>query len=197
MNRNTREANLKVLETKLPNVKVVEPKVFKDARGFFMESYNKRVMKEHGIFSDFVQDNRSFSCKNVLRGLHYQIGKPQAKLVSVVQGKVFDVAVDIRKGSPTFGVWVGVELSAENKRQLYIPEGFAHGFLVLSEVAEYHYKCSDFYAPEEERGILWRDESLSIEWPLDGASPIMSKKDSLYRPLSDIDSCDLPDYRTC
>jgi len=161
----------------LPEVLVLEPRVFADARGFFFESYNHRRFETAiGRNVRFVQDNHSCSLHNVLRGLHYQISQPQGKLVRVVRGEVFDVAVDIRKSSPTFGQWVGEVLSAANKRQLWIPEGFAHGFLVLSESAEFLYKTTDYYAPQFERTILWNDPSLAIRWPVEG-EPLLSEKD--------------------
>ncbi len=168
---------MKVHRTAIPDVLLIEPKVFEDKRGFFFESYNQKVFKEKGIDVTFVQDNHSRSRKWVLRGLHYQICMPQAKLVRVVVGKIFDVAVDIRRSSPTFGKWVGVELSAENKKQLYIPEGFAHGFLVLSDWAEVLYKTTNFYSPECDRTIIWNDPILNIAWPLNGQSPVLSDKD--------------------
>jgi dTDP-4-dehydrorhamnose 3,5-epimerase len=165
------------IATKIPEILIIEPKVFGDARGFFFESFNAKVFREAtGIKTQFVQDNHSRSSKNVLRGLHYQIKQPQAKLIRVVGGEIFDVAVDIRKNSPTFGQWVGEKLSAENKRQMWIPEGFAHGFLVLSEVAEVLYKTTDFYAPEYERCILWNDPDVGINWNL-ATAPILSAKD--------------------
>ena len=185
--------NLK--ETEIPGVCILEPRVFRDSRGFFMESYNKRTLEKLGIERDFVQDNHSKSTKFVLRGLHYQLGSPQAKLVSVVKGRVFDVAVDIRRGSPYFGKWVGVELSEDNRRQFFVPEGFAHGFLVLSEEAEFQYKCSDFYAPSQERGLLWCDDRLGIQWPIpEGVEPILSEKDLAHPDLQKIDSRELPLY---
>ncbi|OEU61254.1 MAG: dTDP-4-dehydrorhamnose 3,5-epimerase [Desulfuromonadales bacterium C00003094] len=168
---------MKIVATDLPEVLIVEPKVFGDQRGFFYESFNQKVWEETtGIKSRFVQDNHSRSTKGVLRGLHYQIRQPQGKLVRVVVGEVFDVAVDIRRNSPTFKQWVGVHLTAANKRQLWVPEGFAHGFLVLSEVAEFLYKATDYYAPEHERGIVWDDPELGIEWPLT-EEPTVSAKD--------------------
>lgn len=168
---------MQIQRTAIPDVLVIEPKVFGDDRGFFYESFNARRFKElTGISAVFVQDNHSRSAKNVLRGLHYQIQQPQGKLVRVVAGEVFDVAVDIRKNSPTFGQWVGVLLSAENNRQMWIPEGFAHGFVVTSEYAEFLYKTTDYWAPEYERSILWSDPAIGIEWPIDGA-PILSAKD--------------------
>lgn len=167
-----------VIPTKIPDLLIVEPKVFGDDRGFFYESFNQKDFCEAiGQKVDFVQDNHSKSAKNVLRGLHYQVSpKAQGKLVRVVQGEVFDVAVDIRKDSKTFGQWVGVTLSAENKKQLWIPAGFAHGFLTLSETAEFLYKTTDYYAPEYERCILWNDATLAVAWPL-LESPVMSSKD--------------------
>jgi dTDP-4-dehydrorhamnose 3,5-epimerase len=161
----------------IPDVVLIEPKVFGDERGFFFESFNQKRFEEAiGKPVQFVQDNHSRSAKNVLRGLHYQIQHPQGKLVRVVQGEVFDVAVDLRKSSPTFGKWVGEILSADNKRQLWIPEGFAHGFVVLSDTAEFLYKTTDYYAPAYERCILWNDQVLKIEWPV-GIQPILSAKD--------------------
>lgn len=167
-----------VIPTKIPDLLIVEPKVFGDDRGFFYESFNQKDFCEViGQKVDFVQDNHSKSAKNVLRGLHYQVSpKAQGKLVRVVQGEVFDVAVDIRKGSKTLGQWVGVTLSAESKKQLWIPAGFAHGFLTLSETAEFLYKTTDYYAPEYERCILWDDATLAVAWPL-LETPVMSSKD--------------------
>lgn len=171
---------MNVIETAIPEVKIFEPRVFGDDRGFFFESYNERTFNGAvGREVRFVQDNHSLSTRGVLRGLHYQIQQPQGKLVRVVSGEVFDVAVDLRKGSATFSRWVGVNLSAENKRQLWVPEGFAHGFLVLSEKAEFLYKTTDFYAPEYERCIAWNDTELAIDWPLSaGESPTVSAKDA-------------------
>ena len=169
---------MKVIPTPIPDVLIIEPNVFGDERGFFFESFNRRQFAElTGRDVDFVQDNHSRSVKNVLRGLHYQIQQPQGKLVRVVQGAVLDVAVDIRKGSPTFGQHVAEELSAENKRMLWIPEGFAHGFLVLSDTAEFLYKTTDYWRPEYERSICWNDPTLAINWPLQTA-PILSAKDA-------------------
>ncbi|EOZ9397158.1 TPA: dTDP-4-dehydrorhamnose 3,5-epimerase [Enterobacter hormaechei] len=169
---------MNVIKTDIPDVLIFEPKVFGDDRGFFFESFSQKAFEEAvGRKVEFVQDNHSKSCKGVLRGLHYQLEPyAQGKLVRCVAGEVFDVAVDIRKSSPTFGKWVGVNLSAENKRQLWIPEGFAHGFYVLSESAEFVYKTTNFYVPNVEAGIIWDDKSLAIKWPLDG-SPIISEKD--------------------
>ena len=171
--------------TSIPDVIIIEPKVFGDERGFFYESFNARSFAEQtGIKASFVQDNHSKSIKGVLRGLHYQIQQPQGKLVRVVAGEVFDVAVDIRKKSPTFGQWVGVTLSADNKRQLWIPEGFAHGFLVTSDSAEFLYKTTNYYAPEFERSILWNDPAIGIQWPIVG-EPTLSNKDRVANTLGD------------
>lgn len=169
---------MKVIEVDIPGVLVIEPKVFGDERGFFFESFNQRAWEETtGVKASFVQDNHSRSAKNVLRGLHYQIRQPQGKLVRVILGEVFDVAVDIRRSSATFGKWFGINLSAENKRQLWIPPGFAHGFLVLSDVAEFLYKTTDYWAPEYERSIIWNDSDLAIAWPLQG-EPVLAAKDA-------------------
>ncbi|OEZ47547.1 dTDP-4-dehydrorhamnose 3,5-epimerase [Janthinobacterium sp. MP5059B] len=171
--------------TAIPDVLILEPKVFGDDRGFFYESFNQQRFADlTGITANFVQDNHSKSGRNVLRGLHYQIQQPQGKLVRVTAGEVFDVAVDLRASSATFGQWVGVTLSAENKRQLWIPEGFAHGFIVLSESAEFLYKTTDYWAPEFERSILWNDPALGITWPGDG-EPVLSGKDQLGKLLAD------------
>jgi len=168
---------MKVIPTEIPEVLIIEPNVFGDQRGFFYESFNQKAWEEAtGLQARFVQDNHSRSTKGVLRGLHYQIRQSQGKLVRVTVGEVFDVAVDIRRSSPTFKKWVGVRLSAKNKRQLWVPQGFAHGFLVVSEVAEFLYKATDYYAPEHERGIVWDDPELAIEWPLTEA-PVVSAKD--------------------
>ncbi|MBB3102594.1 dTDP-4-dehydrorhamnose 3,5-epimerase [Azomonas macrocytogenes] len=176
---------MNVIETSIPDVLIIEPKVFGDERGFFYESFNAaRFTEATGIRRDFVQDNHSKSQRGVLRGLHYQISQPQGKLVRVVAGEVFDVAVDLRKTSPTFGRWAGVHLSAQNHRQLWIPEGFAHGFLVLSETAEFLYKTTDYYAPAHERALLWSDPELGIEWPLQEA-PQLSQKDAAGLRLSE------------
>ncbi len=176
---------MKVTATAIPEVLLVEPQVFGDARGFFYESYNERRWREQtGLDRTFVQDNHSRSQGGVLRGLHYQIRQPQGKLVRVVVGEVFDVAVDLRRWSPTFGRWVGMVLSAENKRQLWVPEGFAHGFLVLSATAEFLYRTTDYYAPEHERCIIWNDNRLAIDWPLSGA-PLLSAKDRLGLPFAE------------
>lgn len=165
---------------------VIEPTVFKDERGYFVETYNQNDMKEVGLDMTFVQDNQSMSTRGVLRGLHFQKQYPQGKLVRVVRGKVFDVAVDLRSNSKTYGKWFGVELSAENMKQFYIPEGFAHGFLVLSDEAEFCYKCTDFYHPGDEGGLLWNDEEIGVEWPLEeGVDLIISKKDQKWKGLSE------------
>ena len=169
---------MKATPTRIPDVLLIEPKVFGDDRGFFFESFNRRAFHEAtGLNVDFVQDNHSKSARNVLRGLHYQLAQPQGKLVRVTQGEVFDVAVDIRKGSPTYGQWVGEILSAENKKQLWIPAGLAHGFVVLSETAEFLYKTTDYYAPQHERCIAWNDPDLAIAWPIEG-QPLLSAKDA-------------------
>ena len=183
---------MKVLKTTLEGVLLIEPVVFEDRRGFFLESYHRERYRDAGIPSDFVQDNMSCSVKGTLRGLHYQYPRGQAKLVQVIQGEIFDVAVDIRRGSPGFGKWTGVTLSDVNKRQLYIPEGYAHGFCVLSETALFTYKCSDFYAPECEGGILWSDPGLNISWPME--RPILSDKDSHYPLLGAVLPDRLPAY---
>jgi dTDP-4-dehydrorhamnose 3,5-epimerase len=168
---------MNVISTKIPEILIFEPKLFQDGRGFFQESYNKKTFQNlTGVDIEFVQDNHSRSEKGVLRGLHYQIKQPQGKLVRVVRGAVFDVAVDIRKSSPTFGQWVGVELTEDNHRQFWVPPGFAHGFVVLSDSADFLYKTTDYYAPEYERCILWDDPAIGIEWPIDG-EPQLSSKD--------------------
>ncbi len=193
----------KINVTKCPieGLYIIEPTVFGDSRGYFMETYNQKDMEDAGLFMNFVQDNQSSSTKGVLRGLHFQKQHPQGKLVRVIKGSVFDVAVDIRKDSKTFGRWFGVELSEENKKQFYIPEGFAHGFLVLSDVAEFCYKCTDFYHPNDEGGLAWNDPEIGIEWPQlegnynysasskgyrlnDGTALNISDKDQLWEPLS-------------
>jgi len=173
---------MKVIETSLPGVLVLEPKVFGDDRGFFFESYNERALAKAGIAFEFVQDNHSRSVRNVLRGLHYQVKQPQGKLVRVIAGEVFDVAVDIRRSSPNCGKWVGINLSADNKRMVWIPPGFAHGFLVLSETGAVLYKTTDYWAQEHERCIIWNDPDLAIRWPPQG-EPILSAKDKTGRPL--------------
>lgn len=175
---------MKAVPTAIPDVLIIEPQVFGDERGFFFESFNQKRFDELvGRPVRFVQDNHSRSKKNVLRGLHYQIQQPQGKLVRVCVGEVFDVAVDLRRSSPTFGNWIGVKLSAENKRQLWIPEGFAHGFVVLSDHAEFLYKTTDYWAPQHERTIAWNDPDLAIEWPID-EEPILAAKDAAGLPFS-------------
>jgi dTDP-4-dehydrorhamnose 3,5-epimerase len=184
---------MKVIETKLPGVLIFEPKVFGDSRGFFMETWNKRRYEEAGITENFVQDNLSYSSYGVLRGLHFQNPNVQGKLVYVIEGEVFDVAVDIRVGSPNFGQWVGVTLSSKNKRQFYVPEGFAHGFCVTSETALFAYKCTDIYNPSAEGGILWNDPDIGIKWPI--VNPILSDKDINNQQLSMIDKVRLPEFK--
>ena len=170
---------MKATATALPEVFVIEPRVFGDARGFFFESFNRRAFADAtGVDADFVQDNHSRSARGVLRGLHYQIRQPQGKLVRVARGAVFDVAVDLRRHSPRFGQWVGVELSEDNQRQMWVPPGFGHGFLVLSESADFLYKTTDYYAPEHERCIAWNDPALAIAWPDVGVAPRLSAKDA-------------------
>lgn len=179
---------MRAIPTAIKDVIVLEPKVFGDDRGFFFESFNAKAFEQAtGIKREFVQDNHSKSAKHVLRGLHYQIQQPQGKLVRVVQGEVFDVAVDIRKSSKTFGKWVGVHLSADNKKQLWVPEGFAHGFVVLSETAEFLYKTTDYYAPEHERSLLWNDPLLCINWAFEG-EPKLAAKDAAAKRLSEAET---------
>ena len=180
------------IATALPDVWILEPKVFEDPRGWFYESYREDRLRDLGITERFVQDNQSFSRRDVLRGLHYQVGRPQAKLLRVIQGEVFDVAVDLRRKSPTFGKWAGEALSGSNRRQMYVPEGFAHGFLVLSETAEILYKCSDVYVPKEERGVAWNDPQVGIVWPLNGRAPVLSDKDLRLPKLADLPAADFP-----
>jgi len=176
---------MNVIKTKLDGCLIIEPKVFGDERGFFLETFQaERYISEAGIMLPFVQDNHSRSSKSVLRGLHFQKTKPQGKLVRVVRGQVYDVAVDIRKGSPTYGQWEGLILSEENKTQLWVPPGFAHGFVVLSDTADFEYKCTDFYDPSDEGSILWNDSDLDISWPLD--NPILSNKDASADRLADL-----------
>ncbi|MCL2252858.1 MAG: dTDP-4-dehydrorhamnose 3,5-epimerase [Lachnospiraceae bacterium] len=169
----------------IAGLKIITPQVFGDTRGYFMETFNQNDFTEIGIDCRFVQDNQSSSVKGVLRGLHYQVEHPQDKLVRVLSGEVFDVAVDIREGSETYGQWYGVNLSAENKKQFFVPKGFAHGFMVLSDYAEFAYKCSDFYHPHDEGGIMYNDPSIGVEWPIDtGIAPILSERDKLWKGLS-------------
>lgn len=182
---------MKFSGSELPDVILIQPKIFEDARGFFLESYQKNLFSVAGIHADFVQDNHSASTKGVLRGLHYQIRQPQGKLVRVVIGEIFDVAVDLRRSSQTFGRWVGVTLSAEKKNQLWVPPGFAHGFYVTSEKAEILYKTTDYYAPEWERSLLWNDPSLGIDWPIkEDGFPILSAKDANGLLLSNSETYD-------
>jgi dTDP-4-dehydrorhamnose 3,5-epimerase len=184
---------IKVTKQSLPGVLLIEPQVFDDDRGFFLETYHRKKYAEWGIEGVFVQDNHSNSRKGTLRGLHYQLQHPQAKLIYVVSGEIFDVAVDIRRGSPTFGQWTGTILSGENKYQLYVPEGFAHGFCVLSETVHVMYKCTDLYAPGDEYGILWSDPTINIVWPIE--NPILSKKDSQNPKVREISEDCLPAFR--
>lgn len=184
---------MKRIDTSLPGVCLIEPTVFEDERGFFFESYHERKFAELKIEIRFVQDNHSRSVKDTLRGLHYQINDPQAKLCRVVQGEVLDVVVDIRRGSPHFGRWESSVLSAANKRQMYVPAGFAHGYLVLTETAEFLYKCSDFYHPEFERGVAWNDQHIGIRWGIQ--TPILSAKDRTNPALADIALAELPEYK--
>lgn len=169
---------MEFVDTAIPEVKLLKPRVFGDERGFFMESWNRKTFADGGFDLDFVQDNHSRSSRGILRGLHYQIQNPQGKLVRVVQGEVFDVAVDLRRSSATFGQWVGARLSAENHQMLWVPPGFGHGFVVLSDSADFLYKCTEYYAPEHERAIRWNDPDLAIDWPLPtGMEPVLSQKD--------------------
>ncbi|WP_271810440.1 dTDP-4-dehydrorhamnose 3,5-epimerase [Clostridium beijerinckii] len=187
--------NFKFIETKISGVYVIEPKIFGDNRGYFMETYNRKHFEEIGLNMNFVQDNESRSTKGVLRGLHFQKRHSQGKLIRVSKGEVFDVAVDLRNGSKTYGKWEGIILSEENKKLFYIPEGFAHGFLVLSDEAIFNYKCTDFYAPEYEEGIEWNDPNINIEWPLDKVNNvILSEKDKLNIGINAIDLREYPDY---
>jgi dTDP-4-dehydrorhamnose 3,5-epimerase len=180
---------MKLVPTAIPDILVIEPSVFGDARGFFFESWNRRdFAKLVGADVDFVQDNHSASARGVLRGLHYQVRQAQGKLVRVVAGEVFDVAVDLRRTSPSFGRWVGERLSAQNHRMMWVPPGFAHGFLVLSDSAEFLYKTTDYYAPEHERTLLWNDPAVGVEWPLGGAAPILKPKDATGTPLAQADT---------
>jgi dTDP-4-dehydrorhamnose 3,5-epimerase len=183
---------MNIRETPLPGVLLLEPKVFRDERGFFIETFNTRSLVGSGVAAEFVQDNHSRSTRGVVRGLHYQLRSPQGKLVHVARGRIFDVAVDIRLGSPHFGEWFGTELDDENLASLWIPPGFAHGFCVLSDVADVIYKCTTLYDPADDRGILWNDPAVGIEWPVE--SPIVSLKDSRLRKLSDT-RFDLPRFK--
>jgi len=181
-----------LIATDLPGVTIIEPKVFGDSRGYFVETWNQLRYHEAGLPSSFVQDNLSRSARGVLRGIHFQNPKSQGKLITVLEGEVYDVAVDVRVGSPTFGRWVGVALSGENKRQIYIPPGFGHGFCVTSESALFTYKCTELYAPDAERGILWDDPDLAIRWPVE--RPTLSSKDSCYPRLKQLERSVLPTY---
>ena len=181
---------MQVLKTEIPGVSIIEPGVFEDSRGLFKETYERNRYADAGIAEEFVQDNLSRSCRGTLRGLHYQRQHPQGKLVQVFRGEIFDVAVDLRRNSPQFGKWVGVILSESNHRQFYVPEGFAHGFCVLSETADVFYKCTDFYHPEHERTLLWNDPDVNIQWPLQ-AEPILSEKDGKGTLLSEIDAFEM------
>lgn len=186
------KGNFTFIETKIKDLYIIEPKVFGDERGYFMESYNKYHFEEAGLDMVFVQDNESKSKKGVLRGMHFQTKHTQGKLVRVTQGEVYDVAVDLRYGSPTFGQWEGVFLSAENKKQFYVPEGFAHGFLVLSDEAVFNYKCTDYYAPEYDSGFLYNDEEVGIKWPLDDIEEIiLSEKDKKQKTLKELKELDI------
>lgn len=183
---------MRVVDEPLEGVKLLAPKVIEDDRGFFMESYNRHHLAELGIDHEFVQDNHSRSARGVLRGLHYQLGHTQAKLVRVTRGRVFDVVVDIRRGSPSFTQWTGVELNEENRFCLFAPEGFAHGFLVLSDVAEFQYKCSDFFSAQDERGLPWNDPAIGIGWPLGGQEPLLSDRDRKWHSLNEVATENLP-----
>ena len=187
-NKIVTKGNFSFIETKIKDLYIIEPRVFGDDRGYFMESYNRNDFVSAGLDMTFVQDNESKSKKGVLRGLHFQTKHTQGKLVRVTQGEVYDVAVDLRKDSLTYGMWEGVILSAENKRQFYVPEGFAHGFLVLSDEAVFNYKCTDFYAPEYDGGLLWNDSDIGIKWPLDKIEEILlSEKDKNQQRLKELD----------
>ena len=183
---------MEIVETSLPGILLIKPRVFEDARGFFLETFRADTLAAHGVNCSFVQDNHSHSVRGVLRGLHFQLRRPQAKLCRVVQGEVFDVAVDIRLGSPHFGKWVGAVLSAENRHALMIPQGFAHGFLVRSESADFLYKCTDYFDASDDSGVLWNDTELAIDWK--EPAPILSPKDQAFLPLSQIPHDRLPVY---
>ena len=175
---------MRVTSTDIEGVRIIEPRIFDDQRGYFLETYHLNRYKSAGLFEAFVQDNLSHSVKNTLRGLHFQITRPQAKLIQVISGEIFDVAVDIRRASPTYARWTGVRLSEKNKRQMYIPRGFAHGFCVLSDSAHVFYKCSDFYDPKDEGGLLWSDPTIAIDWPV--TQPIVSEKDARLPLIRDV-----------
>lgn len=183
---------LKLINTSIPDVILIEPNVYNDSRGFFLETFHHRKYADVGIDQLFVQDNYSHSKQGIIRGLHYQLIHPQGKLIFVMKGEIFDVAVDIRQGSPSFGQWFGTSLSAENKRQMYVPQGFAHGFCVLSESADVMYKCTDSYDAKDEHGIFWSDETIAIDWPV--KTPILSDKDNGFQKLTEISENDLPVY---
>lgn len=183
---------MKIIPTELPGVVIIEPRVFKDQRGFFLETFQQERYATAGINRTFVQDNLSFSGKGTCRGLHFQLRHPQAKLVQVISGAIYDVAIDIRRGSPTFGRWHGVLLNEENRRQLFIPEGFAHGFCVLSDTAYFSYKCSEYYRPDDEGGIFYADPGIGINWPLDDM--VLSEKDGRYPRLNEIPPEHLPEF---
>ena len=184
---------MQIIETSLPGVMLIKPRVFADPRGFFMETYRQNILAQAGIHETFVQDNHSHSSRGVLRGLHYQLRSPQAKLCRVARGEVLDVAVDLRHGSPNFGKWVSALLSGENHTQIYIPKGFAHGFVVRSETADFLYKCSDYFDASDDRGVLWNDPAIGIDW--DMAEPILSDKDKRYLALAQIPQDQLPRYQ--
>lgn len=179
---------MNIIDTAIPDLKIIEPKVFGDNRGFFMESWNKRAFEDLGLDLDFVQDNHSRSAKGVMRGLHFQNPNPQGKLVRVVSGRVWDVAVDVRRASPTFGQWVGVELSAANKRMFWVPPGFAHGFVSLEDETDFIYKCVGYYDPANEHSLLWNDPAVGIDWPLEGLEPQLSGKDKAGKPLNEVEA---------
>lgn len=182
---------MRVIETELPGVILVEPRVFRDRRGFLLESFNLARYREHGIWCDYVQQNHTYSVGGTIRGLHYQLRSPQGKLIRTIRGSIYDVAVDVRRGSPTFGKWTAHTLTDQDQRQLFIPPGFAHGFCVTSPDADVEYRCSDYYDAEDQHGVLWCDPALAIPWPV--AEPILSDRDQEYRPLS-LDRDDLPSF---
>lgn len=185
--------SIKCTETDLPGVLLIDPKVFNDSRGFFMETFHQKKYAEAGIDHAFIQDNYSYSTRGTLRGLHYQLKHPQGKLVYVISGEIYDVAVDIRRGSPGFGKWVGQYLSGENRRQIFVPEGFAHGFCVISETADVLYKTTDLYNPDDEYGVLWSDPTIGIDWPVE--TPIVSDKDKQFPGLNEAPEIHLPIYK--
>jgi dTDP-4-dehydrorhamnose 3,5-epimerase len=193
VNAVTENKNLQIIETSLPGVLLIKPRVFADPRGFFMETYRQNVLAEAGVHETFVQDNHSHSSRGVLRGLHYQLRNPQAKLCRVAVGEVLDIAVDIRLGSPHFGKWVGAVLSGENHAMLFIPKGFAHGFVVRSETADFLYKCGDYFYADDDHGVLWNDPAIGIDWQ--EPAPILSDKDQRYLPLAEIAQERLPRYQ--